>query len=88
MQSQGIEVFTANPGIAQTPLNNVKLDRNKLTANLVDITSNLIGQSAEEASYCISRPATDPTVSGELVLLILAAHAPDASQGASLLLCS
>ena len=64
LQGQGIECFTANPGIVNTPLNGPKLDHNKLTGNLMDITSSLAGQSTEEASICITRAATDPALEG------------------------
>ena len=64
MQGQGIECFTANPGIVNTPLNGPKLDHNKLTGNLMDISSSLAGQTTEEASICITRAATDPALEG------------------------
>ena len=64
VQGQGIECFTANPGIVNTPLNGPKLDHNKLTGNLMDISSSLAGQTTEEASICITRAATDPALAG------------------------
>ena len=66
-RGQGVESFISQPGLVNTPLNGRKLDKNKLVARAVDISATVYGQKPEVASYCLQRPATDPTVSGMCV---------------------
>jgi len=63
-QGTDVEVFISQPGLVQTPLNGRKLDHSKLIAISVDIATKIYGQSAERASLCLQRPATDPNVTG------------------------
>ncbi len=64
LQGTDVEVFLSQPGLVQTPLNGRKLDHSKLVAMGVDIATKVYGQSAERASLCLQRPATDPDVTG------------------------
>ncbi len=65
MQGTNVDVFASQPGLVQTQLNGRKLDHSKLTAIAVDLAAKAIGQTAEKASYCLQRPASDNTVAGE-----------------------
>ena len=64
MQGSNVDVFAAQPGLVQTQLNARKLDHRKLSAVGVDLAAKLIGQSADRASLCLQRPASDPAVAG------------------------
>jgi dehydrogenase/reductase SDR family protein X len=64
LKGTDVEVFLSQPGLVQTPLNGRKLDHSKLVAMGVDIATKVYGQSAERASLCLQRPATDPDVTG------------------------
>lgn len=64
LKGTDVEVFISQPGLVQTPLNGRKLDHSKLIAISVDIATKIYGQSAERASLCLQRPATDPNVTG------------------------
>ena len=64
VQGSNVDVFAAQPGLVQTQLNARKLDHRKLSAVGVDLAAKLIGQSADRASLCLQRPATDPAVAG------------------------
>lgn len=65
MQASGVEVFSANPGIINTPLNRRKLDHSKFTGWSVDIFTRIYGQKTERAAVCLTRPATDPALAGK-----------------------
>ena len=65
MQGTNVDVFASQPGLVQTELNGRKLDHSKLTAIAVDLAAKVIGQTAERASFCLQRPASDNTVAGE-----------------------
>ena len=64
VQGSNVDVFAAQPGLVQTQLNARKLDHRKLSAVGVDLAAKLIGQSADRASLCLQRPASDPAVAG------------------------
>jgi len=68
VQGTNVEAFLSQPGLVQTPLNGRKLDHKKLVAIGVDIATKVYGQSAERASLCLQRPATDPNVTGAVTL--------------------
>ena len=61
-----MESFLSQPGLVKTPLNDQKLDYNKLTSRLVQISTKVYGQQPEVASVCLQRPASDPNVAGEV----------------------
>ena len=54
----------ANPGIINTPLNRRKLDKQKFTGWSVDKFTQIYGQKTERAAVCLTRPATDPALTG------------------------
>lgn len=59
-----MEVFASDLGLAQTQLNGRKLDPWKLLTAVVKILTKVYGQSAEQGSLSLQRPATDPNVAG------------------------
>lgn len=55
----------------KTELNGRKLDHRKLSAVGVDLATKVYGQDAEQAANCLIRPATDPTIEGQLLPIAL-----------------
>ena len=68
LQGTGIDCLISQPGLVKTELNGRKLDHRKATAIGVDLATKVYGQDAEQASNCLIRPATDPTVEGDSLL--------------------
>ena len=69
-----MDCLISQPGLVKTELNGRKLDKRKLSAIGVDLATKVYGQDAEQAANCLIRPATDPTVEGELLSCSLNEH--------------
>lgn len=67
MQGSGVEAFMCQPGLVQSNLTTTKLDKSKVIANLMEVSSRVYGQNVERGSLCLQRAATDPLLKGDFL---------------------